>query len=254
MRKLLFALLGTAAAGVAGYKLVIEPWWSRWGVDPDEAARRLPGDDLVPDAQGGDTRGITIAAPPEAVWPWLLQMGYGRGGWYSYDAMDMSGSSATEIRPELQSLAVGELMPVAPRTGFEVKVLEPDRALVLYADTEMMQRQAEAARAGGEADATPANLQATGALMANAQPADFAASWAFVLEPMEGGRTRLIERLRTRFGEGDKPWMKMTLPMMGFGVFVMVRRQLLGIRQRAESSVGRPAISEPEPQPEPAPA
>jgi hypothetical protein len=70
--------------------------------------------------------------------------------------------------------------------------------------------------------------------MENAQPQEFAASWAFVLEPIEGGGTRLIERVRTRFGETDKPWTRFTLPVMGFGVFVMVRRQLLGIRARVE--------------------
>jgi hypothetical protein len=241
MRKLLFALLGLTAAAVAGYKLVLQPWWQSWGADADESARQLPGDDLLPDAATSDTRGITLDAPPEAVWPWLVQMGYGRAGWYSYDMMDMSGSSATEIRPEWQELHVGDLMPVAPGAGFEVKVLEPNHALVVYADNEMMKRQADEARESGTDGETPANLKATGMFMENAQPTEFAASWAFVLEPMDGGRTRLVERLRAKFGEGDKPWTKVSLPAMGFGVFVMMRRQMLGIRDRVEGSPPPPA-------------
>ena len=234
MKKLPLALLGVAAAGVAGYKLAVEPWWHSWGIVPEEAARALPGDELIPEAMSSETRGITIAATPEAIWPWLVQMGFGRAGWYSYDAIDMSHASAHEVIPSLQELKVGDLLPVAPGAGFEVRVLEPNRALALFADTELMARQVEEAKAHPATDATPANLKMAGAFMENAQPQEFSASWAFVLEPIEGGHTRLIERVRTRFGETDKPWTRFTLPVMGFGVFVMVRRQLLGIKARVE--------------------
>ena len=82
------------------------------------------------------------------------------------------------------------------------------------------------------------DLQAAGAFMTNAQPADFNASWAIVLRPQPDGRTRLVERVRVRFGDPEpgKPWTRYTLPLMGFGVFVMVRRQLLGIRDRVEGT------------------
>lgn len=233
VRKLLIAIVALGAAAFATFRLVVQPWWRTWGVVPNDVARQLPGDEIIPDAATSDTRSVTISASPEAVWPWLLQMGYGRAGWYSYDMVDMSGTSADRIDPALQDLKVGDVMPTHPGGGFLVKLLESNRALVLYADTELMREQQDAARAAG-AEEPSANMRASGALMENAQPVDFAASWAFVLEPMPSGGTRLIERFRARFGESDKPWTRYTLPVMGFGVFVMVRRQLIGIKQRVE--------------------
>ena len=75
------------------------------GCVPGDANRPLAGDDLIPDAGIVDTRSLVIDAPPSAVWPWLVQLGFGRGGWYSYDRLDMSGSSADRILPEFQDLA-----------------------------------------------------------------------------------------------------------------------------------------------------
>ena len=84
-----------AAAGAAAVAVVAADRYAReWGVDPDEASGDLPGDDLVADPDRVMTHGVTIEAAPADVWPWLLQMGYGRGGWYSYDAVDMRGRSA----------------------------------------------------------------------------------------------------------------------------------------------------------------
>jgi hypothetical protein len=240
MRKLrnLTAFIAAAITlGGAAFWLAVRPWWHRWGVDPAEAVTPLPGDDVVPNAPVSDTRALTIAAPPSAVWPWLVQMGFGRAGWYSYDALDMKGTSAERILPEFQTLTVGEIVPTHPGGGFEVRVLEPGHALVLYLESGLMRAQAEAAKVS-RAAATPANLQAGGVLLGAAQPTEFAASWAFVLEPLEGERTRLIERFRIAFVGGDRPWTNYTLPLMGFGVFVMVRRQLLGIRDRVERSIG----------------
>ena len=137
-----------AAAGWAAYSNV-RRWWETWGVDPDEGARALAGDALVPDATVVDTRGLTIDAPPEAVWPWLVQMGFGRAGWYSYDRLDMRGASAERIVPEWQQLEVGDLLPTHPDGGFEVRVLEPGRALVVYIDAAMAARWKEAARSRG---------------------------------------------------------------------------------------------------------
>jgi hypothetical protein len=245
LRNLVAVVAGTVTLGGAAIWFTVRPWWHRWGVDPDEAARELPGDDVIPDAPISDTRAITIDAPASAVWPWLVQMGFGRGGWYSYDAMDMKGSSADRILPALQELAVGDVVPTSPGGGFEVKAVDPGHALVLYLDTMMVRAQAEAAKSG-VAEAAPVNLQAGGALMGVAQPTEFAATWAFVVEPLGDERARLIERFRIRFDGGDKPWMKVTLPFMGFGVFAMVRRQLLGIKSRAERvSVFEPGRVEP---------
>ncbi len=246
MRKLILVLAGLGVLGVIVARMA-DRWRTTWGVLPIEAVKDLPGDELIPEAASSETRGITIDAPPSAVWPWLVQMGYGRGGWYSYDAIDMGQPSATTILPEHQQLAVGDLLPTHPGGGFEVKVLDPERALVVYSDTALARSQQEAAREAGVERAST-NVEATGAAMTFAQPGEFAASWAFILEPLDGNRTRLVERVRAWFGGGEQPWMRFTLPMMGFGIFVMVRRQLLGIRDRAEHMGRRqpaPMVEEP---------
>lgn len=233
MFRRLFGLIVFAAGGVVAFRTFVAPWWRSWGVEPAEAAKPLPGDEIVTGGVTAETRGITIEAPASAVWPWLVQMGFGRAGWYSYDAVDMRGSSAGRVLPEHQSLAVGDIVPTHPGGGFVVKDIEPERHLVLYLDSEMVRAQAEEAAAINAE--SPANLRMTGAFMEQGQPTDFTASWAFVLEPVGPTRTRLVERFRVRFGTADdKPWTKATLPLMGFGVFLMMRKQLLGIRDRAE--------------------
>jgi len=217
--------------------------WRTWGVDPVDATRPLPGDDIVPTPTTIDTRAITIDAPPDAIWPWLVQMGFGRAGWYSYDQMDMRGKSADRIVPAWQKLEVGDVMPTSPDGGFAVRLVEPGRALVLYTDTALVAGQAAAAAEAAEAaaatssdrPATPAGLAASGAILRQT-PQDFAASWTFALEPLDDGRTRLIERFRVRFGAGG-PAFRVAGPAMGFGVFVMMRRQMVGIRDRAQRTV-----------------
>ena len=223
-----------AAGGILAYQQIVRPWWRTWGVDERDVTRALPGDDLVPSAPTMDTRSIEIAAPPTDVWPWLVQMGYGRAGWYSYDSIDMAGASSRHVLPEWQSLEVGDVLPTHPGGGFEVRAIKPERALVLFYDTEIVARQAEPRDGAPEARAAR-NVQATGTVLAVAQPADFAASWAFILEPLPHARTRLIERFRVRFGETDKPWTMLTMPVVGFGVFLMTQRQMVGIRDRAET-------------------
>jgi hypothetical protein len=226
-------VVGSAiAAGSWAAYYAIRQWWATWGADPAEAARPLPGDDLVPVAQSTDTRGITIEAPPSAVWPWLVQMGYGRAGWYSYDRLDMRGRSADEIRPEWQGLAVGDLLPTDAGGGFVVRELEPERALVAFIDTDI----AAAQRGTGGVDipvAAAPGLAASGRFMGAAMPPTFAVSWSFVLEPLGSDRTRLIERVRLGIEGGSRGTRAMG-PVLGFGVFVMMERQMRGIRERAE--------------------
>lgn len=224
-------VVGTAlaAGGWMAYQRARE-WRATWGVDPDEADRPLPGDELIPEALSVDTRGITIDAPPEAVWPWLVQMGFGRAGWYSYDQLDMRGRSAEGIVPELQHLAVGEIMPTDSGGGFEVKVLDPGRSLVLFVDEALVAKRQPATVS--MADGAP-GLAASGKFMQTAMSPSFAASWAFVLEPAGTGRTRLIERVRVWFG-AETTGSRLLGPTLGFGVFVMVQRQLRGIATRAE--------------------
>ena len=131
-----------------------------------ERQRPLPADGMVPDPLFTATHAITIDASPEHVWPWIAQMGAGRAGWYSWDAIDNAGTpSATRIVPELQAVLAGDVMPAAPgaRDAFVVARMEPPRDLVLIAPDGQ----------GG-----------------------YAVAWEHVLEPLEGGRTRLITRAR----------------------------------------------------------
>lgn len=242
MLKRLF-IVGAAAAS-AGAAIGItraRTEFRSWGVNPADREKALPGDEIVPEAEAVDTRSLEIAAPPSEVWPWLVQMGYGRAGWYSWDQLDMNMPSADRIVPELQQLAVGDVVPTHPGGGFEVRILEPEHALVMYADRELIDAQAKAAPDGLERAST--NVRATGRYLETAMQGDFRASWAFILEQSASGGTRLIERFRGHMemppdtqGTVKAP-PKLAGTMLLFGLFVMVRRQLQGIRDRAE---GRP--------------
>ena len=219
----------------------------------------LPGDGLVEDPTVIDTRTIEVDAAPEDVWPWLVQMGYGRAGWYSYDQLNQKGRSAEEVMPEWQGLAVGDTMPLHPGGGFAVKILEPARALVLYVDNEMTagwrgtadsegtdatMPDAEAAKPPRTGPRTPRPPWPTArrpprprpecGMLSSKMPAEFRGTWAFVLEPTDDGRTRLIERLRFRFDGPQPAGAELAMEAMGFGLFLMMRRQMLGIRDRAE--------------------
>jgi hypothetical protein len=190
-----------AAAGVgllAAYTRLVRPWALRWGATKEEAARPLPGDGLVAKADYLATRAITIHAPPHDVWPWLVQIGSGRAGWYTYDRIDNAGvPSATEIIPELQQLAVGDLIPMVAGKdiGVRVKELEPERRMLWWDEQ-------------GEY------------------------SWEWVLEPIDPQTTRLLQRLRVT----RHPWTRRMLYELvaANGDVVMQRKLLRGIKQRAE--------------------
>lgn len=247
MLKRLFVIGATvASAGAAVGFVQARAQFRRWGIDPAEATKALPGDDIVPDAEAIDTRGIDIAAPPAEVWPWLVQMGYGKAGWYSYDGIDMDHPSADRILPEHQALEVGDVVPTHPGGGFIVKVLNPGEALVLYADRELVEGEEAAAKGGLET--ASANVRATGKYLDAAMRGDFRASWAFVLEPRPDGGSRLIERFRGRMevpteaGAASRIAPAVAGKALLYGLFMMVHRQMLGIRDRAER---RPVTSEP---------
>ncbi len=231
----LAAVGAVTSLAVFGAYRVVRPWYESWGVDPDEARRLLPGDEVIATPTGGLTRAITIEAPAAAVWPWLVQMGFGRAGWYSYDAMDMRGKSALEIVPEWQSIGVGGTLPTHPGGGFEIVQVEPDHALVLYLDDKIVERQRVAVQAEPGAEPVPAGLAVSGAILGT-QPSKFRATWSFVLEPIEGTSTRLIERCRVEYPDAG-PMSRIASTVFGFGVFIMMRRQLLGLKQRAERLV-----------------
>jgi hypothetical protein len=249
-------------AGLAvAFYLQLREQQQHWGVVPGDRDRRLAGDDLVPEAEIVETRTLTVDATPAAVWPWLVQMGYGRGGWYSYDRLDIKGSSADRIVPELQALTVGDLVPTHPGGGFVARVVDPEQALVLYLDTELANSQMAASVAEGDeqepevGEAVPGGLHVAGAIGGMSMP-EFKATWAFVLEPEAGGsRTRLIERFRVWTADAGLP-QKLGLPVMGLGVFAMTRKHMLGVKDRAEGKLVAIPVngSRAEEEPEPAPA
>lgn len=188
-------------------------WQVRWGATGQEAAEPLPGDDVVDRSWWSATRAITINAAPRQVWPWLVQMGgYTRAGWYSYDWIDNAGRpSATRIVPDLQDLAVGDVLPMSSDgSGFRVHALDPGRCLVLVVPDP-----------------------------------DVAVSSVFVLRDAGPNRTRLVTRLRI----GGRPTLRALAftAAMDAGDFVMFRRTLLGIRDRAER-LARPAPGTADPQ------
>jgi hypothetical protein len=200
---------------------VLRRWYQRWGATEAEARRTLPGDDLVPDPDLTSTRAVDVAAPPEAVWPWLVQIGHGRGGLYSFDALEnLVGCdlhSADEILPEHQHLEVGDLVRAGP-DGYPawcVVQCDPPTTLVL----------AGVAPGGGGA-AGPPDLEGTRSI------------WQWSLTSSGNGRgTRLISRTRTAFPRSTSVLWHLLEPV----TFVMERRMLLGLRDRAErAAAGRP--------------
>ena len=207
-----------AAATAAAYVLAARPRLLRWGATAQEAAGPLPGDELVPTPRLQSTRAVSIAAPPDAVWPWLVQMGSGRGGMYSYDflenAVGLDMHSADRILPEFQHLAVGDTVPLSRSGGVPVRRLEPAAVLAL----------------GGVMD--PRTGQVTAKDGQRAGPR-LEMGWSFVLQPVDAGSTRLLSR--TRYDYAPLPLGILLRVLLEPLQFLMERQMLLGIRFRAES-------------------
>jgi len=213
------------AAGVAVYVLYVRPWMLRWGATEGEGAEWLPGDDVVSGATLAVTRAIDIAAPPVEVWPWLVQIGIGpdRAGFYSYDWLEnllgLDVLSASRIIPQLQAIAVGDRIPLGPETHLRVQQLDPGAALILHARMDPFTGR----------DIDPSLAEPSVCL-------DW--TWSFVLRARPPG-TRLL--LRTR-GTWAPPMLgPLVQPILEPPWFVMERRMLLGIRERAEGIAAAPA-------------
>ena len=213
-------------------------WRATWGDRPGRGRDgRCRATSLCPSRPRSTRAAITIDAPPDAVWPWLVQMGYGRGGWYSYDALDMSGRSADGILPEWQALAVGDIVPTDPSGGFVVKGVEPGpRARPRTSTTAMI-----AGQSPGRGRWPSRGARARGVRRVHGG-GDAAASSRLAGRSSSSRRRRPdpADRARSAPGSGrDRDELRAVGPVLGFGVFLMTRRQLLGIRQRAERAGGR---------------
>lgn len=192
-----------AMALVAGLlAAVLMPWMDRWGATADEVAASLPGDELVPSPRISYTRAVAISAPPEDVYPWIVQLGADRGGMYSYtwfetNILRCELVNAERIHEEWQDLQVGDKVKMCPDANmppaYEVASIDPDRAIVLghYENEEWVD------------------------------------VWQFVLVPQADGTTRLL--LRSRDAKQGWIW-----DVIRPGEFIMMRGMLLGIKERAE--------------------
>jgi hypothetical protein len=200
--------------GYAGWSVLSRGWHRSWGATAEEATDSLSGDHLIADADLQTTRAIDIDAPPAAVWPWLIQMGQGRGGLYTYEWIEnLLGAkihNLDRIDPRLQMLGVGDRVRLTPEVYlgripgqyYRVEEIRAERALVL------LQRLP------------------TGGLT----------SWSFDLRPIGARRTRLLVRGRssTPSSLAEKIARQIELLVLEPGYFVTERGMLRGIRKRAE--------------------
>ena len=208
---LLKVTVALAATTIAHVKLV-RPWVLNWGATKEEAERPMPGDEILPDAALQTTRIVTINAPPDYIWPWLVQMGpRPRAGAYTYDWIErllgIDIQNTDRILPEHQHLEVGEFLALNKKgNGIMVRDVQPERFLVLQW-----------------------------------MPAK--STLAFGLYPEDGSRTRLVSRNRLH-GSGPLFWLGM-VAFMEPGSLIMERKMLLGIKRRAETLARAPDQSRP---------
>lgn len=187
---------------LALYLIVVRPWHLHWGATTEEIDRVIPGDSLVGDPLEVTTRAISIDAWPEHVWPWLAQMGKGRGGLYSYDGLDrmagvLDAPSSDTLIPAFGSLQAGDTIPIGGSPGWPVAIARPNELLLL-------------------------DVHQEGAHV----------TWAFDVRPSSPTTTRLVMRVRASL---PRTWrLPFVWAVLDPAEFLMVRRQLIGIRDRAE--------------------
>jgi hypothetical protein len=210
-------VFGMAAVGgvIAAYIQWARPRQIRWGATDEEATRVLPFDEIVPHPTWSSTRALTIEATPEQIWPWLVQVGWGRAGWYGYDWVDNGGKpSAWEIIPEYQQLELGTKFAMSPWTAMYCRAFEEPRWMLLQ--------------------------------MANSANGKGIGSFLWYLEPINEHRTRFIIRMRDKYR-----WFNpLILPMqlaVDVGDIFFQWKHMLGVKARAErfAAQERAAASEP---------
>ena len=210
-------LVGVAAFGgaAAAYMLVARPAHLSWGATDHESAEPLPGDHLIENADLSATRAITIRASADQVWPWIAQLGQGRGGFYSYDFLEnlvgCNIHSANRTMPEWQDVEVGDEVRFGPEVGLAVASLDQGRSVVL--------------RGGVPIGNTPAPYDST---------------WAFVLRDEPDKTTRLLVRERYAY---TRPWARLIVEPTEVLSFVMSQKMLRGIKARAERQAATVASS-----------
>jgi hypothetical protein len=208
-----FVGAGTAVAAVAGWK-IFEPWQRSWGATDAESTMELPGDELTAGPVEQSTRAVTIDATPHEVWPWVVQLGADRGGFYSYDWLEnlfgLRIHSADAIVPDWQRLDVGDMVysDDERRSGWIVVHVVADEVLVMKT-ADMKTRRATTRDEG----------------------VGFEFQWTFAVRALPTGGTRLLVRERVAYGRRSA---RVVMAPVGLVSFVMTRKMLLGIRRRVE--------------------
>ena len=202
----MFGVAMAVGAATSAYLFFIRPWQLRWGATDEELERPMPGAEIVERPTFNATRAVTIAARPEEIWPWIVQMGVTRAGWYSYDLLDNLGRpSAQRILPQFQNPKIGDVIPMSPdgKQGMYVKDFEQDRWMLWWDGK------------GGM-------------------------SWSWGLYPVDEGHTRLSTRVRMRY-KWHSPSIVFDM-LVEFTDIIMMRKSILGIKERAERIGGMESV------------
>lgn len=209
MKKFYDALTGAALmAACIFFRLLLRPWYSKWGAAESEIDRTLPGDEYVTDPGVSYTQAITIQVSAEAIWPWLVQIGQGKGGFYSYELLEniigCQISNATSILPEHQDIKVGDGMLMHPEApALPVAIIEPGQTLVY----------------GGRTDMHTSNV------------------WVFSLD-QQGQATRLVTRWMFEYGPGLKNKLGYRWLLEPIAA-VMQRKMLITLKELAEDAAAK---------------
>jgi proline iminopeptidase len=216
--------LKLAALGLlGGYALALRPRLLRWGATDEEVALPYPGADIIPGATRSATMAVTIDAPPSRLWPWLVQMGVDRAGWYSWDRLDNFGRrSAERLHSEWQEISIGDRLTAKPDGSewWEVAALEPERFLCLRMSLDLQGRPFDP----------------------RGEPPRFYtdSTWGFLLEELPYSRTRLLV---SGYWSFRPRWLQ---PIMSFvflepSHWIMQTRQFANLKRHAEHSPDRAA-------------
>lgn len=215
MKKVLNIFLALLVFGLASVLVLalLTPWMDRWGATDAEINATLPGDELIRDPASIVNRAITIHASPEQIYPWIVQIGAGKGGYYSYTWLETyllhcPMTNADRIHPEWQGLQVGDQVRMCPGDfgplPYEVALVEANHAVV----------------------------------MGHQENGEWVETWHFVIIPQADGTSRLVLRSRSQLTGGI--WA-----IFHPGIFIMERGMLMGIKERAEATraTSLPAVS-----------
>jgi hypothetical protein len=218
MMQLMQGIEGIAVMLLCYLTFFLKPYRDRWGLGKEEAKRPLPGDGFVSSPKSQFTHAVEIDAPSDCVWPWIAQMGQGRGGFYSYEALEnlmgLQIYNAQSILTEFQEPKIGDLIPFGPKDAYPLVICDHGSAMAIENWYDL-----DAKRVFDPAGSSPGNY--------------LHLTWLWCVEPLDGKRSRFISRNRVSYSASFKNEMmfgSFSEPI----VFAMDRKMCLGIKKRAE--------------------